>query len=50
VTARILGLDIGTTAVKAIALIENGRIAATASVAHDGSRPHPGLAEGSSEV
>jgi xylulokinase len=50
VTARVLGLDIGTTAVKAIALDEGGRIVATASVAHDGSTPHPGWAEGAPET
>jgi xylulokinase len=50
VTARVLGLDIGTTAVKAIALDEGGRIAATASVVHDGSTPRPGWAEGDPEA
>jgi xylulokinase len=49
VTARVLGLDIGTTAVKAIALDEAGRAVATASVAHDGSTPRPGWAEGDPE-
>jgi xylulokinase len=49
VTARVLGLDIGTTAVKAIALDEGGRVAATTSVAHDGSTPRPGWAEGDPE-
>ena len=48
-TARVLGLDIGTTAVKAIALDEVGRAVATASVAHDGHTPHPGWAEGDPE-
>jgi xylulokinase len=50
VTARVLGLDIGTTAVKVIALDEGGRITATTSVAHEGSAPHPGWAEGAPEV
>jgi xylulokinase len=49
VTASVLGLDVGTTAVKAIALDEGGRIVATTSVAHDGSTPHPGWAEGAPE-
>jgi xylulokinase len=49
VTARVLGLDVGTTAVKAIALDEGGRAVATASVAHDGFTPHPGWAEGDPE-
>ena len=47
--ARVLGLDIGTTAVKAIALDEDGRAVATTSVAHDGFTPHPGWAEGDPE-
>jgi xylulokinase len=50
VTASVLGLDVGTTAVKAIALDEGGRIVATTSVAHDGSTPHHGWAEGAPEV
>jgi xylulokinase len=50
VTARVLGLDIGTTAVKAIALDEGGRVVATTSVAHDGAAPHPGWAEGDPEA
>ena len=45
-TARVLGVDIGTTAVKAIALDERGRVAATASVPHDGLAPRPGWSEG----
>jgi xylulokinase len=46
VTARVLGVDIGTTAVKAIALDEHGRVAATASIPHDGLAPRPGWSEG----
>ncbi len=49
-SARVLGLDIGTTAVKAIALDEGGRSVATATVAHDGGTPHPGWAEGAPET
>lgn len=49
-TARVLGLDIGTTAVKAIALDEGGRAVATSSVAHDGASPRPGWAEGDPEA
>ena len=45
-TARVLGVDIGTTAVKAIALDEHGRVAATASILHDGLAPRPGWSEG----
>ena len=45
-TARVLGVDIGTTAVKAIALDEHGRVAATARVSHDGLAPRPGWSEG----
>ena len=41
-----LGLDIGTTAVKAIALDEEGRVVARAGAAHDLMTPHPGWAEG----
>ena len=41
-----LGLDIGTTAVKAIALDEEGRVVARARAAHDLMMPHPGWAEG----
>ena len=48
--ARVLGLDIGTTAVKAIALDERGGVVATTSVAHDGSAPRPGWAEGDPEA
>ena len=48
-TAHVLGVDIGTTAVKAIALDETGRTVATASIPHDGSTPHPGWAEGDPE-
>ena len=49
-SAHVLGLDIGTTAVKAIALDEGGRSVATATVAHDGATPHPGWAEGAPET
>ena len=45
-TARVLGVDIGTTAVKAIALDEHGRVASTASIPHDGLMPRPGWSEG----
>ena len=41
-----LGLDIGTTAVKALALDEEGRVVARAGAAHDLMTPHPGWAEG----
>jgi xylulokinase len=50
VTARVLGVDIGTTAVKAIALDEHGRVAATASIPHDGLAPRPGWSEGDPEA
>ena len=49
-TARVLGLDIGTTAVKAVALDEGGGVVAATSVAHDGAAPHPGWAEGDPEA
>ena len=41
-----LGLDIGTTAVKAVALDDEGRVVARAVAAHDLMTPHPGWAEG----
>src|SRR5688500_13574568 len=44
-----LGLDIGTTAVKAIALDEEGRVVARAGAVHDLRTAHPGWAEGDPE-
>jgi xylulokinase len=41
-----LGIDIGTTAVKTVALDRDGRVAAGANAAHDLSAPHLGWAEG----
>lgn len=41
-----LGIDIGTTAVKAVALDGARRVVARASAAHDLASPHPGWAEG----
>ena len=41
-----LGLDVGTTAVKAVALDRDGRVAGRADAAHDLSMPRPGWAEG----
>src|SRR5688500_5731186 len=40
-----LGLDIGTSAVKAALVDERGRVKGAASVAHPLSTPHPGWAE-----
>lgn len=42
----VLGIDIGTTAVKALALDRDGRVVADHSAPHDLSAPHPGWAEG----
>lgn len=44
-TARVLGVDVGTTAVKVVALDGEGRVAAEAQAAHDVAAPHPGWAE-----
>ena len=42
---RALGIDVGTTAVKALLLDEEARVVAEASQPHDLSSPHPGWAE-----
>ena len=44
--AAALGIDVGTTAVKAVVLDESGRVLAGASAAHDVAVPRPGWAEG----
>ncbi len=41
----ILGIDIGTTAVKAVLLEENARVLDSVEVAHEVQCPHPGWAE-----
>ncbi len=45
----VLGLDIGTTACKAVLLDERGRVASEATHFHDLASPHPGWAEESPE-
>ncbi len=42
---RALGIDVGTTAVKALLLDEQARVVAEASHPHDLMSPHPGWAE-----
>lgn len=42
---RSLGIDVGTTAVKAMLLDEEARVVAESSHAHDLHSPHPGWAE-----
>ena len=44
--AAALGIDVGTTAVKAVVLDDAGRVLAGASAGHDVAAPHPGWAEG----
>jgi xylulokinase len=41
----LIGLDVGTSAVKGIAIDEEGRVLATASAEYPLSRPHPGWSE-----
>ena len=43
--AYVLGIDIGTSSSKAVAVDEDGEIRATEQVAHEISRPRPGWAE-----
>ena len=43
--AAVLGIDIGTTACKAVLVDERARVVATAEIPHDLSTPHPGWAE-----
>ncbi|MBT8426315.1 MAG: xylulokinase, partial [Silicimonas sp.] len=40
-----LGLDLGTSGLKAIVIDDTQRLVASASAAIDGSRPHPGWSE-----
>src|SRR3954469_107344 len=41
----LVGLDVGTTAVKGVAIDEEGHVLATASAEYPLSRPHPGWSE-----
>jgi xylulokinase len=41
----LVGLDVGTSAVKGVAIDEAGRVLATASAGYPLSRPHPGWSE-----
>jgi xylulokinase len=41
----LVGLDVGTSAVKGVAIDEEGRVLATASAEYPLSRPHPGWSE-----
>jgi xylulokinase len=41
----LVGLDVGTSAVKGVAIDEEGRVLATASADYPLSRPHPGWSE-----
>ena len=41
----LVGLDVGTTAVKGVAIDEEGRVLATASAEYPLARPHPGWSE-----
>ena len=41
----LVGLDVGTSAVKGVAIDEEGRVLATASAEYALSRPHPGWSE-----
>jgi xylulokinase len=41
----LIGLDVGTSAVKGVAIDEEGRVLATASAEYPLSRPHPGWSE-----
>lgn len=49
-TARALGVDVGTTAVKVVALDARGRVAGEAHAAHDVASPRPGWAEAEPET
>jgi xylulokinase len=46
----LIGLDVGTTGVKGVAIDENGRLLATASSEYPLSTPHPGWAEQDPEL
>ncbi|MGH2972968.1 MAG: FGGY family carbohydrate kinase, partial [Gaiellaceae bacterium] len=41
----LVGIDVGTTGVKGVAIDADGRVLATASVEYPLSRPHPGWSE-----
>ena len=41
----LVGLDVGTSAVKGVAIDEDGQVLATASAAYPLARPHPGWSE-----
>ena len=41
----VIGLDVGTSGVKGIAIDEDGRVVASASEPYPLSMPHPGWAE-----
>ncbi|MCC6320185.1 MAG: xylulokinase [Phycisphaerales bacterium] len=45
----LLGIDVGTSAVKAVVCDMRGRVIASAFSAHEPSRPHPGWSEQDSE-
>lgn len=46
----MLGIDVGTTSVKAVLISSEGRIAAEANYAHDLLSPHPNWAEENAEI
>jgi len=49
VPEAFVGIDVGTTGVKGVAIDGDGRVLATASAGYPLSRPHPGFAEQSPE-
>ncbi len=49
-TAVLIGLDVGTTGVKGVAIDEDGRVLDTASSEYPLSTPHPGWAEQDPEL